>query len=48
VWCEQPDRAVVLVDDIATSGWHIEEAQGMVRGRGLPAFGAVWISGTIR
>jgi hypothetical protein len=41
----KPSRPLLIIDDIATSGFHIEEALGKARGLGLPAFGAVWISG---
>jgi hypothetical protein len=39
---------VLVIDDLATSGWHIEEALGMIRALELPAFGAVWIAGTVK
>jgi hypothetical protein len=45
---DKPAEPVLVVDDIATSGWHIEEALGMIRALGLPAFGAVWIAGTVK
>lgn len=41
-------RPILLVDDVATSGWHLEEAMMLLRARGIPAFGIVWISGTIK
>jgi hypothetical protein len=43
-----PAAPALVIDDLATSGWHIEEALGMIRGLGLPAFGAVWIAGTVK
>lgn len=43
-----PAGPVLVIDDLATSGFHMEEALGMVRSLGLPAFGAVWISGAVK
>lgn len=43
-----PVGPLLVIDDLATSGWHMEEALGMARALGLPAFGAVWISGTMK
>lgn len=43
-----PIAPVLVVDDVATSGWHIEEALGRIRDLGWPAFGAVWIAGTVK
>ncbi|BBK41192.1 hypothetical protein STVA_12120 [Allostella vacuolata] len=45
-WRERPAGPVILVDDVATSGWHMAEALGMLRGAGIPALGAAWIGGT--
>jgi hypothetical protein len=47
-WRAKPDTPVLVIDDLASSGFHIEEALGLVRGLGLPAFGAVWISGNVK
>jgi hypothetical protein len=47
-WQCQPEQPVLVIDDIATSGWHIEEALGRIRGRGLAAVGAVWLAGTVK
>lgn len=45
---EQPGASLVLViDDVATSGWHIEEALTTIRQAGSIATGAVWISGAV-
>jgi hypothetical protein len=39
---------VLVVDDVATSGWHVEEALGLLRWRGVsPSAAAVWISGDV-
>ncbi|GGC68479.1 phosphoribosyltransferase [Chelatococcus reniformis] len=38
---------VLLVDDVATSGWHMEEALTALRGKGCAAVGIAWISGTV-
>src|SRR5260370_616918 len=46
VWRTKPAAPTLVIDDLATSGMHIEEALGLLRGLGLPSFGAVWISGT--
>jgi hypothetical protein len=43
-----PAAPTLIIDDLATSGWHIEEALGRVRDLGLPAFGAVWLSGVVK
>ena len=42
---DHPSRGVLVIDDIATSGFHIHEALTAVRSRGHPAIGLVWISG---
>jgi hypothetical protein len=39
---------VLLIDDIATSGWHLEESLGALRAYGAAALAAVWISGQIK
>lgn len=41
----KPDGPVLLVDDVATSGWHIEEGLRALRSKGVAASGVVWISG---
>jgi hypothetical protein len=47
-WASPPETgAVLLIDDLATSGWHMEEALTLLRGRGLTAVGIGWIGGTI-
>ena len=47
-WASPPASGVVLVvDDLSTSGWHLEEALTLLRGRGLAAAGIAWIGGTI-
>jgi len=40
-----PDRMCVVVDDLATSGWHLEEALGNLRSQGVPALGLAWLGG---
>lgn len=43
-----PAEAVVLVvDDVATSGWHMEEALNVLRDAGVTAMGATWIAGNV-
>jgi orotate phosphoribosyltransferase-like protein len=41
----RPQGRVLVVDDLATSGWHMHEAVGAIRAMGRPAFGAVWLAG---
>ena len=43
-----PTEPVLLVDDVATSGWHLEEAITNLRGCGIACLAVTWISGTIR
>jgi hypothetical protein len=47
VWRSKPYSPVLIIDDLATSGWHMEEALGRVRDLQQPSFGVVWISGTV-
>jgi hypothetical protein len=42
-----PTANVLLVDDVATSGWHIEDAAHNLRGCGVAYFAVSWISGTV-
>lgn len=44
-WHEKPSSPVLLVDDLATSGWHLEEALTLLRAAGLPALGIAWLGG---
>jgi hypothetical protein len=44
----KPDGPVLLVDDVATSGWHIEEGLRTLRSNGVAAAGLVWISGIVQ
>ncbi|WP_439618321.1 hypothetical protein [Shinella sp.] len=44
----QPTQPVILVDDVATSGWHLEEALTRLRQSGVPAMAIAWISGTVK
>jgi len=48
-WIERPvcNGLVLLVDDVATSGWHVEEGLTALRDAGFCATGLVWISGTV-
>lgn len=43
-----PVQPVLLVDDIATSGWHLEEAARNLRASSIPCFAITWISGTVK
>lgn len=47
-WDQVPTGPMILVDDVATSGWHMAEGLEMLRRSDVPALGAAWISGTIR
>lgn len=47
VWHTRPTVPVLLVDDVVTSGWHLEEALTQLTGAGVPALGAAWIGGTV-
>jgi hypothetical protein len=38
---------MILVDDLATPGWHVEESLAALRRLGASASAFVWISGTI-
>jgi hypothetical protein len=42
-----PTSPVLIVDDVATSGWHVEEALTALRTEGIGATAIAWISGTI-
>lgn len=45
-WLEKPRQSTILIDDVATSGWHMEEALNALRGAGVEASGVAWIGGT--
>lgn len=40
---EVPSRPAIVVDDVATSGWHMREAMNALRERGVQASGLAWI-----
>jgi hypothetical protein len=40
----RPIGATLVVDDVASSGWHLEEALTALRSLNLPAAGIAWIS----
>ena len=40
----KPIGATLVIDDVATSGWHLEEALTALRSLNLPAVGVAWIS----
>lgn len=46
-WRAVPDRMAIIVDDIATSGWHLEEAVTALRAHGVPAMAVAWIGGAV-
>jgi predicted amidophosphoribosyltransferase len=39
--------SMILVDDLATSGWHVEESLTALRGLGATASAFVWITGAV-
>jgi predicted amidophosphoribosyltransferase len=43
----EPLPSMILVDDLATSGWHVEEALTALRNLGASASSFVWITGTV-
>jgi len=45
-WIARPDPAMIVINDVATSGWHLEEALTALRGAGVEATGIAWIGGT--
>lgn len=46
-WKTRPARPVLVIDDVAASGWHIEESLLALRAGGCAAFAAVWIAGVV-
>jgi predicted amidophosphoribosyltransferase len=40
-----PPRSMIIIDDLATSGWHLEESVLALRQSGVAASSIVWISG---
>jgi orotate phosphoribosyltransferase len=38
---------MIVVDDLATSGWHVEESLNALRSLGVSASAFVWITGTV-
>jgi predicted amidophosphoribosyltransferase len=38
---------MILIDDLATSGWHVEESLTALRGLGASASAFVWITGAV-
>ncbi|TIU24406.1 MAG: hypothetical protein E5W49_00540 [Mesorhizobium sp.] len=40
-----PKGRTLVVDDVATSGFHMHEALAVLRSHSVPAFGAVWLAG---
>ena len=43
-----PHPSVILVDDLATSGWHIEESLTALRRLGASASAFAWITGAVK
>ena len=48
VWVAEPAGPILVVDDVASTGAHLEQALMAVRSAGRPAMGAAWISGDVR
>ncbi len=44
---EPPEKLVLVIDDVATSGWHMEEALNTLRSIGVMAIGATWLAGNV-
>jgi hypothetical protein len=44
-WIDRPQGRVLLIDDVASSGWHMEEALTALRAAGAEAMGIAWIGG---
>jgi hypothetical protein len=42
-----PCKSMILIDDLATSGWHVEESLTALRGLGASASAFVWITGAV-
>jgi len=42
-----PCASMILVDDLATSGWHVEESLTVLRSLGASASAFVWITGAV-
>lgn len=40
-----PPPSIIIIDDLATSGWHIEEAMVRLRSSRVKVTSVVWISG---
>ena len=47
-WRVRPTGPVLLIDDVATSGWHIEEALNLLRQQAAPVTAMAWLGGDIR
>lgn len=46
-WQDKPQGPVLLLDDLATSGWHLEEAVTLLREVTAPVSAIAWIGGTV-
>lgn len=44
-WLEQPRTPVLLVDDLATTGFHLREATLKLREAGVPVLAMAWLEG---
>jgi hypothetical protein len=43
----EPCASMILVDDLATSGWHVEESLSALRGLGASVSAFLWITGAV-
>jgi predicted amidophosphoribosyltransferase len=43
----EPLASMILIDDLATSGWHVKESLTTLRRLGTSASALVWITGTV-
>jgi predicted amidophosphoribosyltransferase len=43
----EPLASMIVVDDLATSGWHVEESLTTLRRLGASASAFGWITGTV-
>lgn len=44
-WLTTPDQPVLIIDDVATSGAHLEQAVMALRAKGLASVAVAWIGG---
>lgn len=47
-WMNRPTGPILLLDDIATSGWHLEEAATLLRQQAAPVIALAWLGGEVK